>query len=109
MAGLAAQGLGVILLFLIGSIFELFYTSTKPVGVEEGVEYIWLIAVLVLIVWIVGSLVGFVPAARRKGSFDDAWVERTVKIFLYFDIPLLTILVGKQGGLSKSCFFSAVL
>jgi hypothetical protein len=34
--------------------------------------------------------------------FEDVWVDRTIKTLLYCDIPLLTILVCKQGGLSKS-------
>jgi hypothetical protein len=110
LAVFAAQGLGVGLLFVIGLVFELFYKSAKPIGVAEGVEYIWFIAVLVLIVWVVGSLVGFIPARCKKvKEFEDAWVDWTVRTFLYCDILLLTILVCKQGGLSKSVFFPLFL
>lgn len=109
-AVIAAQLLGVILLFVICLVFELFYKSAKPIGVEEGVEYIWSIDGLVLFVLVVGSLVGFIPArCKKEKKFEDTWVDWTVRIFLYGDILLLAILVCKQGGLSKSVFFPLFL
>jgi hypothetical protein len=103
-AAIAAQGLAVMLLFLIGFIFEIGYTSAKPISVESGLQYIWFIAFLILIGLVVGFFLGFAPA-HRCGSFEHPCVDKTVMVFLYCDIPLLTFLVCIQGGLSKSMFF----
>src|SRR5438876_9110542 len=102
---IAAQGLGVILLFLIGIIFDI---GTKPVAAEAGLQYLWSIAFLALLGLVVAFFVGFLPA-HRSGTFEHSCVDKMVTVLLYCDIPLLTILVCKQGGLSKSVFFTLFL
>ncbi|HBB96843.1 MAG TPA: hypothetical protein DC054_15805, partial [Blastocatellia bacterium] len=104
-AVIAAQGLGVMLLILIGIIFDM---GPKPVEAEAGLQYLWSIAFLALLGLVASFFVGFVPA-HRKDLFEDVWVDKTIEILLYCDIPLLTILVCKQGGLSKSVFFPLFL
>lgn len=124
-ATIAAQAGSVFLLFFIGIIFDigairapcpsvqpgaqveavaLLDAAAKAEAVEVGVQVIFVIALLVFIGLVVGSYRGFKDARDCGGEFIESCVEKTVTTFLIFDIPLLTILVCLEGGLTRSMF-----
>jgi len=103
-ATIAAQLGGVLVLFFIGIIFFVGDFSHRK-DVELGVQWIFVIAFLVFIGLIIGALRAFFWA-HKCGGFDHPCVDKTIETFLIVDIPLLTILVCQQGGLSRSIFFS---
>jgi hypothetical protein len=99
-ATIAAQTAGVLLLFLIGLIFDI--TERCQQDIESGVHWIFVIAFLVFIGLVVGCVQAFVPTQKCNLNHDH--VDTTLNTFLYVDIPLLTLLVCMEGGITRSMF-----
>jgi|ERR1044071_663292 hypothetical protein len=110
-ATVAAQVAGILLLFFIGIIFEVFADPTdhmRRMAVASGMHAIFIIAFLVLLGLVFGVYLSFNLAKKCGGVehfYDDPCVDKMLGAFLVIDIPLLTILVCLQGGLTKSIFF----
>lgn len=100
-ATVAAQTAGVLLLFFIAIIFDL-WNAPCSTSLEKGIHQIFVVAFLVFIGLVAGCATAFIPTQRC--DLKDAHVNRTLFIFLFFDIPLLTFLVVIQGGFSRSVF-----
>jgi hypothetical protein len=100
-AAVAAQTAGVLILFLIGIIFDV-WNEPCLAAVEAGIHHIFIIAFMVFIGLLVGCVQVFVPT--QKCELDDDHVDKIIKTFLVTDIPLLTLLVCLEGGLVSSVF-----
>jgi hypothetical protein len=110
-ATIAAQVAGMLLLFFIGTIFEIFSDPTAPErpAIAGGMHAIFIIAFCVLIGLILGVCLSYKFAGKCQGvkHFYDhhPCVDKMLGTFLIVDIPLLTLLVCLQGGLTRSIFF----
>lgn len=97
---LAAQGLGFILLFVLGTgTFEL----TPQPDVVRGLQFIVNIGWKYLGLSLVICLIILLLAAYRK-VFDNFSVDLMLLLFVGMDIVLLLLLVYQQGGLCRSMF-----
>ena len=77
-------------------------------AIEGGMHAIFFIAFLVLVGLILGFYLAFSLAKKCGGVshfFDHPCVDKMLGTFLLIDIPLLTLLVCLQGGLTRSMFF----
>lgn len=100
-ATVAAQTAGVLLLFFIAIIFDL-WNEPCSANLEAGIHQIFVVAFLVFIGLVVGCATSFIPT--QDCPLGEMHVSRTLFIFLCFDIPLLSCLVILEGGFSRSVF-----
>ena len=100
-ATVAAQTAGVLLLFFVAIIFDV-WNEPCSVALEAGIHQIFVIAFLVFIGLVAGCVTAFIPT--QNCPLDEMHVNRTLLIFLSFDIPLLMFLVILEGGFTHSVF-----
>ena len=100
-AAVAAQTAGVLILFLVGIIFDI-WNEPCFAEMEAGIHHIFVIAFMVFVGLLVGCVQVFVPT--QKCELGDDHVDKVIKTFLVTDVPLLTLLVCLEGGLVSSVF-----